>query len=146
MRALRLRSNTILFGAILIGSAAATSSWAAEAAEAARGFAFASAHCAQCHGLDDKAPSPNPGAPSFPEIGRRRDPDGLSALLRQGPGHFAEVLGFFNRWLEEHEYESLAQLRGSLNLSTCPDPAAFERANYLKVLQSWDARPTSAKS
>ncbi len=70
----------------------------------------------------------------------------VSALLRQGPGHFAEVLGFFNRWLEEHEYESLAQLRGSLNLSTCPDPAAFERANYLKVLQSWDARPTSAKS
>ena len=91
MRALRLRSNTILFGAILIGSAAATSSWAAEAAEAARGFAFASAHCAQCHGLDDKAPSPNPGAPSFPEIGRRRDPDGLPALLGQvtREGHYA---------------------------------------------------------
>lgn len=64
----------------------------------------------------------------------------VSALLRQGPGHLAEVLRYFTRWIEEHEYESLAQLRGSLNLRTCPDPAAFERANYLKVLQSWNTR------
>jgi len=45
-----------------------------------------------------------------------------------------------DRWLDEHEYESLAQLRGSLNLRTCPDPSAFERANYLKILQSWGGR------
>jgi dihydroorotate dehydrogenase (fumarate) len=64
----------------------------------------------------------------------------VSILLRQGPGHLAEVLGFFERWLEEHDYESLAQLRGSLSLSTCPDPAAFERANYLKILQSWNPK------
>lgn len=52
---------------------------------------LASAHCAQCHGLDDKAPSPNTGGPSFPEIGRRRDPDGLPALLGQvtREGHYA---------------------------------------------------------
>lgn len=62
----------------------------------------------------------------------------VSVLLRQGPDHFAEVLRFFDRWLEEHEYESLAQLRGSMNMRTCPDPAAFERANYLKILQSWN--------
>lgn len=61
----------------------------------------------------------------------------VSVLLRQGPGHLSELLGFFRRWLEEHEYESLAQLRGSLNLASCPDPSAFERANYLKILQSW---------
>lgn len=67
----------------------------------------------------------------------------VSVLLRQGPGHFAEVRQFFARWLEEHEYESLAQLRGSLNLRTCPEPAAFERANYLKILQSWGSRSTA---
>lgn len=64
----------------------------------------------------------------------------VSILLRQGPGHFREILKFFRHWLEEREYESLEQLRGSLNLQTCPDPAAFERANYLKILQSWTAR------
>ncbi len=41
------------------------------------------------------------------------------------------------RFLEEHEYESLAQLRGNMNLSRCPDPSAFERGNYMRVLQSW---------
>lgn len=64
----------------------------------------------------------------------------VSVLLRQGPGHFREILKFFERWLDEREYESMEQLRGSLNLQTCPDPSAFERANYLKILQSWSAR------
>lgn len=64
----------------------------------------------------------------------------VSVLLRQGPGHFAELLRFLDRWLDEHEYTSLEQLRGSLNLRTCPDPSAFERANYLKILQSWGGR------
>ena len=41
------------------------------------------------------------------------------------------------RWMEEHEYASLAQLRGSLNLARCPDPAAFERGNYVRLLQRW---------
>lgn len=47
--------------------------------------------CAQCHGLYDKAPGPHTGAPSFPEIGRRRDPDSPLALLRQVTGqvHYA---------------------------------------------------------
>lgn len=61
----------------------------------------------------------------------------VSVLLRQGPSHLAEILRFFSRWIEEHEYDSLSQLRGSMSLRTCPDPAAFERGNYLKVLQSW---------
>ncbi len=67
----------------------------------------------------------------------------VSVLLRQGPGHLANVLEFFGRWMEEREYQSLDQLRGSLNLRTCPDPSAFERANYLKILQSWKGLPTS---
>jgi dihydroorotate dehydrogenase (fumarate) len=41
------------------------------------------------------------------------------------------------RWLAEHGYSSLSELRGSLNLERCPDPAAYERANYMHLLQSW---------
>jgi dihydroorotate dehydrogenase (fumarate) len=40
-------------------------------------------------------------------------------------------------WLEEHEYESLSQMQGSMSLIRCPDPSAYERANYLEILQSW---------
>jgi dihydroorotate dehydrogenase (fumarate) len=40
-------------------------------------------------------------------------------------------------WLEEHEYDSLAQMKGSMNLLRCPNPAAHERANYMTILQSW---------
>lgn len=64
----------------------------------------------------------------------------VSVLLQQGPAHFSEILRFFARWIQEHEYTGLSQLRGSMSLRTCPDPAAFERGNYLKVLQSWSAR------
>ena len=41
------------------------------------------------------------------------------------------------RWLEEHEYDSLRQLQRSMSLQRCPDPQAFERGNYVRVLQSW---------
>ncbi len=43
----------------------------------------------------------------------------------------------WSRWLVEHEYESLDQMRGSMNLVRCPDPAAYERGNYVTILQSW---------
>ena len=39
-------------------------------------------------------------------------------------------------WLEEHEYESLAQAHGSMSLDRCPNPAGFERANYIQILQA----------
>ena len=61
----------------------------------------------------------------------------VSALLRHGPEHLAVVRADLAHWLEEHEYESLAEARGSMSLQRCPDPAALERANYLHVLQSW---------
>ena len=61
----------------------------------------------------------------------------VSALLRHGPAHIAVVREQLERWLEEHEYDSLRQMRGSMNLARCPDPAAFERGNYLRILQSW---------
>ncbi|MEQ1891184.1 MAG: dihydroorotate dehydrogenase-like protein [Planctomycetota bacterium] len=63
----------------------------------------------------------------------------VSALLRHGPEHLARVHSELCTWLDGHEYESLAQLRGSMNLTRCPDPRAFERANYVQVLQSWRA-------
>lgn len=61
----------------------------------------------------------------------------VSALLRQGPGRLSVIREEVSRWLVDHEYESLDQLRGSMNLSRCPDPSAFERGNYMRILQSW---------
>jgi len=64
----------------------------------------------------------------------------VSALLERGPSHLTHVRDGVTRWMEEHEYESLAQLRGSMSHARCPDPAAFERGNYMRLLQSWKPR------
>jgi dihydroorotate dehydrogenase (fumarate) len=61
----------------------------------------------------------------------------VSALLARGPGHLGEILRALTQWLEEHEYESLRELQGSMNLLRCDNPKAYERANYIKILQSW---------
>ncbi|HYD63982.1 dihydroorotate dehydrogenase-like protein [Azospirillum sp.] len=61
----------------------------------------------------------------------------VSALLQHGPERLGVLIRDLERWLEEHEYDSLAQAQGSMNLLRCPDPAAFERGNYQKILQSW---------
>jgi dihydroorotate dehydrogenase (fumarate) len=61
----------------------------------------------------------------------------VSALLARGPEHLAEVRAGMARWLVEHEYESLRQLQGSMSLQRCDNPKAYERANYIKILQSW---------
>jgi dihydroorotate dehydrogenase (fumarate) len=63
----------------------------------------------------------------------------VSALLRHGPAHLRAVRAGMEAWMEQHGYESLRQLRGCLSLERCPDPTAFERANYLKVLATWRA-------
>jgi dihydroorotate dehydrogenase (fumarate) len=60
----------------------------------------------------------------------------VSALLRRGPEELREIREEVALWLEEHEYDSLEQMRGSMNLERCPDPGAFERGNYIRVLQS----------
>lgn len=60
-----------------------------------------------------------------------------SALLKHGPGHLKTVLEGLHQWLEAHEYQSLDQLRGSMSLQKSPNPKAFERANYMRVLNSW---------
>jgi len=61
----------------------------------------------------------------------------VSGLLHRGPGHLKVVLNDLRQWMEEHEYESIAQMRGSMNLARSPNPGAFERANYIRVLQGW---------
>ena len=61
----------------------------------------------------------------------------VSTLLRHGPDHLTNLRRDLALWLEEHEYESLEQMKGSMNLLRCPSPGAHERANYMSVLQSW---------
>jgi dihydroorotate dehydrogenase (fumarate) len=59
-----------------------------------------------------------------------------SALLKHGIWHLASVREGLERWLEEKEYESVEQLKGSLSQRSVKEPAAFERANYMKALNS----------
>lgn len=61
----------------------------------------------------------------------------VSALLKNGPEHIGLLRDGLEGWMREHEYESLDQLRGSMSLLRCPDPEAFERANYMRVLHTW---------
>ena len=67
----------------------------------------------------------------------------VSVLLSRGPEHLAVVRDEMAAWLEEHEYSSLAEARGSMNLKGCPDPAAYERANYMMILQGWSGTRVS---
>jgi dihydroorotate dehydrogenase (fumarate) len=60
-----------------------------------------------------------------------------SALLKRGPQYIHEVLVDMERWMVEHEYVSVQQLKGSMSQKSIADPAAFERANYMKALQSF---------
>jgi dihydroorotate dehydrogenase (fumarate) len=61
----------------------------------------------------------------------------VSALLRNGPEHLRRLRDDLEAWLVEHEYESLGQMRGSMNLERCPDAEAYERANYMHILQGY---------
>lgn len=61
-----------------------------------------------------------------------------SELLKNGIGRVSEVLAEMTAWLVEYEYESLEQLHGSLSQINCGAPAAFERANYIQVVGSYE--------
>jgi dihydroorotate dehydrogenase (fumarate) len=63
----------------------------------------------------------------------------VSVLLTHGPGIIATLREGLETWMREHGYDRLDQFRGGLNHKHCPDGAAFERANYINVLQSWSA-------
>jgi dihydroorotate dehydrogenase (fumarate) len=63
-----------------------------------------------------------------------------SALLEHGPRYLGVMLAEAIAWMEEHEYESIAQMQGSMSQRAVAEPAAFERANYMQALNSFDER------
>ena len=60
-----------------------------------------------------------------------------SVLLKKGPQHIQQLLSELADWLEQHEYESIQQLKGSLSQQHAINPADYERANYIEVLDSY---------
>jgi dihydroorotate dehydrogenase (fumarate) len=64
-----------------------------------------------------------------------------SELLQKGIGRIPEILSGIEEWMTEHEYESIKQMRGSLSQKSVKEPAAFERANYMKTLNSFKFLP-----
>ena len=60
-----------------------------------------------------------------------------SALLKKGPKHATKILSKLEKWMEENEYNSIQQMQGSMSQKAVADPAALERANYMKVLNSY---------
>lgn len=61
-----------------------------------------------------------------------------SELLQNGIPRISQILTDLSVWMEENEYESIAQMRGSMSKVSVAEPAAYERANYMKVLNSYD--------
>jgi dihydroorotate dehydrogenase (fumarate) len=61
----------------------------------------------------------------------------VSALLRGGPSWLKGVRAELEHWMTEHEWTSLREMRGNMNLLRCPEPRAYERANYMMILQGW---------
>ncbi len=60
-----------------------------------------------------------------------------SIVLMKGPGVISTILGELQLWLEEQEYVSVEQLKGSMSRGNCPDPSGLERANYMKALTTF---------
>ena len=65
-----------------------------------------------------------------------------SVLMRHGVKQIAVVEGEMLTWMEQHEYESVQQLKGSLSQKNCDDPSAYERAQYMRAISSF---PSAAK-
>ena len=61
-----------------------------------------------------------------------------STLMRNGVGHIRVIEQGVREWMEENEYESVQQMKGSMSQMRCPDPSAFERAQYMRAVRSMD--------
>jgi dihydroorotate dehydrogenase (fumarate) len=61
-----------------------------------------------------------------------------STLLRNGINHLRTIEKEMVAWMEEHEYESVAQMKGSMSQIRCADPSAFERAQYMRAVKGFD--------
>ena len=57
-----------------------------------------------------------------------------STLLRRGPSQLRQLITGLGSWLEENDYASVGQMKGSMSQAASPDPGAFERANYMRSL------------
>ncbi len=60
-----------------------------------------------------------------------------SVLLKKGAGHISALLRELEKWMESKEYASVAEMKGALSQKSVADPAAFERANYIKILEKY---------
>lgn len=60
-----------------------------------------------------------------------------SALLQRGVAYLKEIQDQMVKWLVDHEYESVSQLKGCLSHKNCPDPTAFERAQYMRIISTY---------
>lgn len=67
-----------------------------------------------------------------------------SALLRHGPEHLAVMEAEMRAWMDEREYDSVEQLKGSVGRGKVPNPEVYERANYYQALHSWTPSPDSS--
>ena len=63
----------------------------------------------------------------------------VAALLKNGPAKLGQIAEGLRNWMEEHEYASIDEMRGSMSHKNCPDPEALERGNYATILSSWQA-------
>ncbi len=63
-----------------------------------------------------------------------------SALLRHGPAYLATLVDGLERWMDARAFCSVRQMRGSMSHGNIPNSSAFERANYIKVLESYQDR------
>ncbi|MGA7800246.1 MAG: dihydroorotate dehydrogenase-like protein [Gammaproteobacteria bacterium] len=68
-----------------------------------------------------------------------------SVLLAHGPGRLADIRRAIEQWMDDHEYQSVRQLKGSVSHRHAADPAGFERANYLQVLDSYSPQRTRSE-
>ena len=62
----------------------------------------------------------------------------VSALLMHGPGYLRTVRNDLEEWMEENEWSSLTEMRGNMGVDKAPNPKAYERTNYMMMLQSWE--------
>jgi dihydroorotate dehydrogenase (fumarate) len=69
----------------------------------------------------------------------------VSALLQRGPSYLRVLREETEDWMRRNEWTSLPAMRGNMNLSRCPDPAVYERANYMMMLQGWRGRPEPSR-
>jgi dihydroorotate dehydrogenase (fumarate) len=64
-----------------------------------------------------------------------------TALLQRGPDHLRTVLEGLRHWIDEQGFSTLEEVRGRLSQSAASDPSAFERAQYIQVLDTYSFRP-----